>query len=427
LFMQIRILLLAAFIVCPEKLVRGFDLRLPTIDEMMNLRSVESATAISPDGRRVAYTVSQADFRQDTFVEHIWIAEVTSGKRLALTTGERSFYAPQWSPDGTELACLSVASGGTSQLFLISPGGGKPVQITDAPSSVQGYAWSPDGKTIAFTSAAPEPRHLRERRTQLGSFLVVGKDRQQTLLWVINVSDARQRAGPGTGLLQGTDLNVGGFSWSPDGSRLAFSAIRATGGNHASDVFVLRLSTGEIREIVSQAGRDRDPAWSPDGRQIVFTSDMGKMGLPAYNYELAVVPAEGGKPRPLTTSFDENPRFVAWNKEGIYFWGRERTAAYLFRLSPETGLITRVSQPDALLSEGFSLSSDSKVLAFTASSPISLAEVFVKTLSDFGPPRKLTEMTAQIDGPRTLAARGDLLAQPRGPRAGGRVTEAQGL
>ncbi len=46
------------------------------------------------------------------------------------------------------------------------------------------------------------------------------------------------------------------------------------------------------------------------------------------------MPAEGGTPRSITDAFDEQPGFVDWNADGIYFSGLQKTAAHLFRVDP---------------------------------------------------------------------------------------------
>src|SRR5260370_7891835 len=109
------------------------------------------------------------------------------------------------------------------------------------------------------------------------------------------------------------DFSVDSFSWSPDGSKIAFSAtvnpdlIQGV----TSDIYVLSIADDSFKKIVSQPGPDNGPRWSPDGKQIVFSSAMGNTTYFASNSRLAVVPAEDGTPRPLTATFDTNPSLIA--------------------------------------------------------------------------------------------------------------------
>ena len=69
--------------------------RVPTIDDLLNLKTI-GGPQISPDGARVVYTQTEADFAQDAFVTQLWIADVKSGQTTQLTRGQKSSTAPQW-------------------------------------------------------------------------------------------------------------------------------------------------------------------------------------------------------------------------------------------------------------------------------------------------------------------------------------------
>ena len=63
--------------------------QVPTLDQLLNLKTVSGAQ-ISPDGKYVAYTVSQADFKQDAFITQIWLVEVATQRRTQLTRSEKA-------------------------------------------------------------------------------------------------------------------------------------------------------------------------------------------------------------------------------------------------------------------------------------------------------------------------------------------------
>jgi dipeptidyl aminopeptidase/acylaminoacyl peptidase len=96
----------------------------PTIDELLTIKAAGGAQ-ISPDGHWVAYTVTNADFKQDAFVTQIWLAETgNKGRTLQLTRGEKSSTNPRWSPDGEWLAFTSNRFEDKNQIFVINPAGG---------------------------------------------------------------------------------------------------------------------------------------------------------------------------------------------------------------------------------------------------------------------------------------------------------------
>ncbi|HYN05952.1 MAG TPA: S9 family peptidase [Vicinamibacterales bacterium] len=395
--MTLRIIkiMLPAVVIAAAGLSADDTKRVPTIDDLLQVKSIGGAQ-ISPDGKWVAYTVNETDFRQDAFVTQLWLANTATGRTFQLTRGDKSSGSPQWSPDGQWLAFTTGRVADRNQIFVIRPDGGEAQPLTKAETAVGGFAWSQDGARIAFTATEPTTQVSKDRREAFSDFEVVRREYTHTHLWTIDVAEAMKAPVAGTQRTKGTDFSVGGAAWSPDGSRIAFSATKNPDliQGETADLYLLALSDNSVKKIVAQPGPDSNPRWSPDGRQIVFSTYMGNREYFASNARLAVIPAEGGTPRSLTDTFDEQPGLVAWNADGIYFSGSQRTASHLFRADPATGRITRVSGPDALMASGFSLTRDGRSMAFTASSPASLAEVFVTATQTFSP-RALTTMTDQ--------------------------------
>jgi dipeptidyl aminopeptidase/acylaminoacyl peptidase len=368
--------------------------RVPTIEDLMALKSA-GAARISPDGTRVAYTVTETDMDQDAYVTQVWLADVASGKAIQLTRGKKSSSGPAWSPDGRWLAFTSSRVDDKSQIFVISPDGGEAVQLTKSETGVGGYAWSRDGRAIAYVSADPVAKEAKERKDHYGDFEVVRREYTHSHLWTVDVAEALNAPQPGRRRTSGKSFTVGGFDWSPDGTRIAFSATinpdLINGGT--SDIYVLDLAGGQVRKVVEQPGPDSSPLWSPDGRSILFSSAGGRLDYFARNIGLALVPAEGGPVRPLTGAFDENAGAVVWNADGIYFGAVQKTASHLYRLDPSSLQIARLSAPDDAIVSGFSFSKDGRRVAFTAASPTTLPEICV---SEFPfKARALTRMTDQ--------------------------------
>ncbi len=372
--------------------------KVPTVDDLINVRSI-GGSRISPDGKWVAYTVTEADWKQDAFVTQIWLVNTSGGEPFQLTRGEKSAGGAQWSPDGQWIAFSTNRVGDKNQIFAIRPNGGEAVQLTKSENGVGGFLWSPDGKSIAYTSSDLDAKVTKERSDQLGPYEVVRREYAHQQLWTVAVADALKEPTAGKQRTKTRDFTVGGIDWSPDGSRIAFSASvnpdLINGGT--SDIYVIDLATDAVKKIVATPGPDNNPRWSPDGKQILFSSAMGNPLFFHSNTRLALVSADGGTPRSLTDAFDEQPGLVEWNADGILFGGLQKTAAHLFRLDPVTGKFDRISRPDNLMIGGASVTSDGKTVAFTAPSPTSLNEVYVTSLADFAP-RKLTSMTAQVAG-----------------------------
>ena len=378
--------------------------RVPTIDDLLNVKSLGGAR-ISPDGKWVAYTVTETDWKQDAFVGQIWLVNTSGGKPFQLTRGEKASGNPQWSPDGGWLTFTSNRVGDKNQIFAIRPDGGEAMQLTKAENGVNGYAWSRDGKSIAYTASDLDTKAAKERTDYLGGYEVTRKEYTFAQLWTFEVAKAMSEPVAGTQRTKTKEFTIGPFEWSPDGSQIAFSATVNSDliNGSTGDIYSLNLADNKVKKLVTLAGPDGDPHWSPDGKQIVFTSAMGNPKFFYSNNRLSVISAEGGTPRSLTDAFDEQPNFVEWNADGLYFSGSQKTASHLFRLDTASGAISRVSSPDSLMAGGFSFSRDGKQLAFTSPFPTSLNELYITSTANFAP-RKLSTMTEQVNG-FTLATR----------------------
>ncbi|HEY3384206.1 MAG TPA: S9 family peptidase [Vicinamibacterales bacterium] len=392
-------LLLTAFVAVPASVIaQAGATRVPTVDDLLNIKTVGSPQ-LSPDGTWVAYTVTATDWKQDASITQVWLAHVPSGRSFQATRGEKSCSNPSWSPDGPWLTFTSSRAGDKNQLFAIRPDGGEAIQLTNAENGVGGYAWSHDGKQMAFTTSDLKEKDVKARKDYVGDFEVVRREYTHQHLRTFDVAEALTAPVAGTERTHGKDYTVSSFSWSPDNKLIAFSATinpdLIQGGT--SDVYVLEVATNAVRKLVDLPGPDGSPVWSPDGRMLVFSSAMGNPKFFHANSRLAVVSVDGGKPRSITDSFDEQPGLIDWLADGVYFAAAQKTASHLFRVDPSTGKTTRISQPDALMLGSVSFSKDGKSLAFAAASSSTLGEIYVTTVQPFAP-RRLTTMTDQVAG-----------------------------
>ena len=223
----------------------------------------ESRPALSPDGRRLAFTDEAIDF---DIVE----IPLDGGQPRPLLATSRSEFDPTFSRDGSEYLYVSD-KGGTLQIWRSSRDG-RFVEPVVAPSQFPGDstlalgspALSPDGERVAY-----------QRYTEKGGYQV----------WVSSIR------GSGTPVL----LAPGSFyqdapTWSPDGQSVAL--IQRHTRDLVASLAVVRLGTGNaprllVPEAVTLSAR---PKWSPDGRWILCDTLQG----------LVIVPSEGGAPRVIS-------------------------------------------------------------------------------------------------------------------------------
>jgi len=408
----------------------------PTIDECISLKGV-SDPKISPDGKYVAYGVREAEWKDNAYITHLWLAEVETGRTFQLTRGKKSSAGAEWSPDGRWLAFVTErepdattaleapakdekkdekaepkppeSKPAVKQIWLISPRGGEAWPLTEHETDPGSFRWSKDGKQIAFLAAPVEAKASKSRKEKYGDFDVFEKDFTQNQLWVVDVTAAEAITGPvkAKQITRDLALNLNDFSWSPDSTRIAFSAapnpLLAFRGD--SDIYLVDLDhDNAVHKIVALPGPDGEPVFSPDGKQLAFSTALARQYHYYLNSHIAVVdlvqvvaqPAtQASDVRDLTASFDEDPHLIDWGPDGIYFDALQKTASHVFRLNPASGTVTRITKPDNYAAGAVSFSRDFKTMALTASDAEHMSEVFVSPVAPFAP-RKLTDMNSQL-------------------------------
>jgi dipeptidyl aminopeptidase/acylaminoacyl peptidase len=364
----------------------------PSFEALLSVRGIGSF-AISPDGRNIAYEVRSTDWKQNRYNSELWIAPAGAAP-FQLTRSEHGSSLPRWSPDGRWIAFLSDRGYG-SQIQLIHPDGGEAVALTSTKEGVDGFEWAPDGKHIAFLQTEPESDSLKRRKERYGEFTPDDEDYRQTHLWLVAViPDSTPEPVRLTG---GNAFTVAGFRWSPDGTRIAFTHGPDPLIGTYNDISILDVATKSITPLVTAPGNDGNPAWSPDGRWIVYSSDRGDTTSNYYrNGHLMKIPAAGGQPTELAADLDEERGDVTWTATGLYLLAWQKTERHVYLVDPETGH----TKPFAATPRdvwGLDFSADGRTVALEASTPSTLAELYRTDVAHWQP-IAVTRMTDQIAG-----------------------------
>lgn len=198
----------------------------------------------SPDGSRLTFVSDQLDPKDDDSWQSIYVKDLTTGAvQLFSPQGRYNASAPAWSPDGRQIAWQASGTG-----IMVQDLGEGNVRVAVADRDAGTPVWSPDGTRIAYDSALED-------------------------IFVTNLASGQRDkvsfAGePGTGSYVP--------AWSPDGSSILF--ISTAGPTPGSALYVRNLATGRLVEVSTNSSGKRvnngsgPGSWSPDGKQIVFTS-----------------------------------------------------------------------------------------------------------------------------------------------------------
>jgi dipeptidyl aminopeptidase/acylaminoacyl peptidase len=361
---------------------------------LMKYRSVGSPH-VSPDGRRVVFTVNEAVMNADKseYVSQVWMANTDGSEAMQMTFGEKSSSNPDWSPDGRMLAFTSTRSG-KSNLYLLHTGGGEAEQLTDVKSGVISFAWSPDAKHIAFTmsdSLTPEEEKANKGKND---WRWIDENVKMNHLYVVPVEKNSEGKRDVRQLTKG-NFNVGaglggsGFDWSPDGKFMAFSHTRTPKADDwpSSDISQVDVASGEMKTLAATKAAEAQPIYSPDGRWIALTisSDPPRW---AFNQTIHVMSASGGTPRALALSYDEQPNLIGWANDSrrIFFSEARGTTTGIYSLNVEANTITELEAGKAVYG-AINLNQSHTLLGLTMQRSDKPVEAYVSRVDGFAPVR----------------------------------------
>jgi dipeptidyl aminopeptidase/acylaminoacyl peptidase len=348
---------------------------------------------ISPDGSMVAYVLSRTNWEDNANESDLYLAEVSSGRNLKLTAGRKSSSSPVWSPDSKRLAFLSNRDG-KQQVYVMPVGGGEAMQLTDHESGVSSMDWVVPGE-IHFTASEPESAALKDRKKKYGELMVIEEEYTMTHVWRVKVSDTpKQKA---ERLTEG-DFHVSSFALSPDGKTIAMVTKKNPDlSTMGSKLELIEVSTKAKRTLAETRNNFGRVLWSPDSKQIAYTTP-GEIEYSYYaNSYIEVRPVAGGAARKVSDDVDEQPMLVDWTSRGIFFTARKKTAMSPYVADPNGGGVRELAiEPNWMLTQ-VSLSKDLRAAAFIGARANENYEVHVTPLTSWAP-KALTQLKQQWAG-----------------------------
>jgi dipeptidyl aminopeptidase/acylaminoacyl peptidase len=303
-----------------------------TFEDMMHMRRL-GATAVSPDGKWLAYSVTTVDLEANTKTPELWIQAIaaTDGKANEphkLEVAEPGDEGIQFSPDRHSVLFISGRDGG-QQIWLAdfdsaTGATSNPKKLTSTSIEPDNALWSPDGKSIAFTadvypdcpsfaeadvsegSPADKCNAARDKaaadskvKAQIFTHLLyrhwnhyTGDKRSH--LFLLSVASGRIRD-----LTPNDPHDVppfslsggGGFAISPDSKELAFTENPdpEPATSISAQIYTLDLTNAAAKpvKVSTSAGGNFSPAYSPDGKYLAWRSEA-RPGYEADKFRLAL-------------------------------------------------------------------------------------------------------------------------------------------
>ena len=396
-----------------------------------------SQPAMSPDGRRVAMTVTTVRENENKRHQEVWVVPTAGGAAVRWTSPSTESSAPRWSPDGRHLVFTSTRPGGTgtSWALRVDEPAGEATQLRtlpagSVPTSGAFAVWAePVAEDTtkraadAFAKMAPMARPPYDAITRpadparydgrhVVDMLYKSNERgfvpgRRTVRTWRPAQLWRQPFGDTTKVqLTRTAYSHRSVSVSPDGrwiafvadarlrpdsvvdaerdslAKLPYDAARDEAERNDADLYVIAADgSGTPRKVVEWMGAESDPTWSPDSRRLAFIGRPGR----TKSARIYVVDASGGTPRNLIGDWRHEPSDITWLRTGaIQFTADIGGRAALLRAD-----VNGTSAPTELLGgrrriSGASYDAAGRTLAFVATSMTKPTELFIANADGSG-------------------------------------------
>jgi dipeptidyl aminopeptidase/acylaminoacyl peptidase len=375
-----------------------------TFEDMMQLRRIGEPT-VSPDGKWVAFSAVDVNLEANTKTPHLWIVPLAGGdsKRLTPESGSGEDRI-RFSPNGKRVLFESAKDGGSQiyvQDFDTTNGTltGDAKKVTSISTEASGSMWSPDGKSILFVSsvwpdcnddacnkAKDEEKAKSKVKAKIFTQLMFRHwtsyfDGKYSHLFLVSADGGVARdLRPGAHDVP--PFSLGGqdqYSFSPDGKEIAYTSnideVQATSTN--SDIFIVPVAGGTPKKITTNPGSDSTPLYSPDGKHIAYRSQL-RGGYESDRFRLMLYERATGRITDVSPTFDRWVDSMVWSPDSktIYFTAENEGEAPIYAVEP-----TSKSPHPWILVEGFNDSPtptpDGKQLVFDRMSIAAPNEIYI--------------------------------------------------
>lgn len=366
---------------------KPFDVR-----TLANLERV-SGPVLSPDGRKVVFSVRQTDFEANRGKSALWIEDLLArdaAPPVRFSPEGMNVNSPAFSPDGSTVYFLSAKSG-SMQLWSQPVAGGDAVQVSSYALDVGGYKIAPDGKSVAVvlevfndcSNLACTKQRLDAAAAKKASGQVFNKlfirhwdtwaDGRRNQLFVARFGAGGKLAGEPVKVTRGIDGDVpskpfgdaGEFAWSPDSKSIAFNARIAGKSEPWStnfDIYIASVAGKAPPRNLTAANKawDAGPVYSTDGKTLYYRA-MTRPGFEADRFALMAMDIATGKTREIAPKWDASADTLVLSSDGrsIYTQASDLGQHPLFKVDIGNGEATRIAGDGGISS--FDLNDDTLV------------------------------------------------------------------
>lgn len=388
-----------------------------TVEDLWNMKRIGSFD-LSPDGERIAFTVTEYAMEKNSGDTDIYLMNSDSSNVRALKNSDKSETQPKFTPNGEYLIFAR-----DNQIWRCDLDGGNEKQVTDLYTGASGIRFSKDGSKALFVSnvypecKTQECNKQKDKETEQSDIKARVIDELMFRHWnewrgdkrshlfyrdlkggrTIDVTLGSEREVPPVGLSSSHDYDI-----SPDGSEAVFtmniSDLLASSTDN--DIFIVDLNEigksekRNFNQISESGGNDNQPKYSTDGKYIAFTS-MERAGFEADKSRLMIFDKETGEIHNLTDKYDISVGQYIWspNSETIYFTAANEINTSIYKIDIESEELEVVQEKRA--NSDITLSPNGEKLYFKQQRSSQPYEIFSKNVDGTGL-KQLTHLNKKL-------------------------------
>ena len=405
-----RIIQLLSVVICLATVHASAQKKAFAIEDLYNIHPV-GAPVVSPDGKRIAHTLTSYDLPKGKSMTDIYVMDADGKNSTNITDNDKSNSNPIWTADSKSIYYTSTESG-TPQVYLYAFGDKKSTKVTDFSMGVSDPVLSPDNKLIAFSAEVyPECGADSKRNAEFDSMAVKGPVQAYMADHLLFRHWTDYAAGKCSHILifnietkTYSDLTPGefvspvfmlgggvGYSFSPDSKEICYVSNHSEHPEASTnaDLFLVPVTGGEAVDITkNNPAWDGWPVYSPDGKYIAYRKQL----IPGYEsdkFNIALYTRQTGESTMLTEKFDNWVDDYKWNADSksIYFVGEVMGNQPVYNIDITTKAIKPVSGEKAI----FGFDTDNKgYIYYTANTVGKPSEMYRMKLGD----KKITQLTS---------------------------------
>lgn len=304
---------------------------------------------LSPDSSQALFSQSEADWKKNRHISHIWRMNVDGTDVVQMTNSKDGEESGIWSPDGKYISFVTKRENEKVQIYLLNNGGGEAIQLTHHKTSISSHCWSPCCQKVYFLADDPLTEKEEKQKKEKDDAYIFEHNFKPTHLWVFDLKTKEEKR-----MTEG-DFTIREISISRDGTKMLFAAAPTPLYDDIlnSEIWIMDLKDNSKRQITQNGIYESDISLSPDNSQILFIAESDA-NLMDYYYQsnLFMVPAEGGTPKVIIPDFAYEAYDTDWSADGnsIYFTANMGIHSEIFSLRLEDLKLKQITDGEHAIS-----------------------------------------------------------------------------